>query len=294
VGYFLYNGQAVDMTILKALNSLSRQQSKPTTTTLGNSTMLLDFLATHPDAVIRYYPLDMLLQVHSDASYLNEPDSRSTAGGHYFLGKPIKNNQPIWLNGPVHTLCTVLKLVAASAAEAELDALFLNAQEVKIFRIILEEMGHPQPPTPIHCDNKTAVGIANDTVKRQRSRAMEMRYFWVTDQVRNRNIHVSWHPGAENLGNCPTKHHPAKHHQHVRPIYTNQPASPRYLQRAPAPSTLRGCVHPTGSALRHTRAPVTTRDWRRTDKQHTCRLMANDANEGIGTNHLPSHNLLRT
>jgi hypothetical protein len=132
VGSFLYYGRAVNLTILKTLNSLARQQSKPTTTTLANTNHLLDYLATHPDTIIRYYPSDMLLQVHSGASYLNEPDSRSTTGGHYFLGKPIQNNQPIWLNGPVHTLCTVLKLVAASAAEAELGALFLNAQEVKI------------------------------------------------------------------------------------------------------------------------------------------------------------------
>jgi hypothetical protein len=26
-------------------------------------------------------------------------------------------------------------------------------------------MGYPQPPTPVHCDNSTAVGIANNTVK---------------------------------------------------------------------------------------------------------------------------------
>jgi hypothetical protein len=60
VDSFLYYGRAVDMTILKALNSLSRQQSKPTTTTLINSTVLPDYPATHPDAVIRYYPSDML------------------------------------------------------------------------------------------------------------------------------------------------------------------------------------------------------------------------------------------
>ena len=36
-------------------------------------------------------------------------------------------------------------------------------------------MGHPQPPTPIHCDNTTAVGIANETVKKHRSRPMEIR-----------------------------------------------------------------------------------------------------------------------
>ena len=33
-----------------------------------------------------------------------------------------------------------------------------------------------QPPMPVHCDNLTATGIANDTVKKQRSRSMEMRF----------------------------------------------------------------------------------------------------------------------
>jgi hypothetical protein len=31
----------------------------------------------------------------------------------------------------------------------------------------LEELGHPQPKTQVQCDNATAVGIANNTVKRQ-------------------------------------------------------------------------------------------------------------------------------
>ena len=48
------------------------------------------------------------------------------------------------------------------------------------------EMGHQQPSTPIHIDNSTSVGIANDAIKRQRSRAMENRYFWVLDQEAQR------------------------------------------------------------------------------------------------------------
>jgi hypothetical protein len=38
----------------------------------------------------------------------------------------------IKLNGAIHITCTILKLVAAFAAEAELDELFLNAQEAKV------------------------------------------------------------------------------------------------------------------------------------------------------------------
>jgi hypothetical protein len=214
----------VDTNILKALNSLARQQSKPTATTAQRTDQLLDYLATHPDAVIRYYGSDMILQVHSDASYFNEPDGRSTAGGHYFLGNLPVDNQPIFLNGAIYALCTVLKHIAASAAEAKLGSLFLNTQETKIIRLILQEMGHTQPPTPIHCDNSTTVFISNSTVKRQRSRAMEMRYFWIVDQVRNKYyVHILWYPDRENLGNYVTKHHPPQHHQHVRPYYTTSP-----------------------------------------------------------------------
>ena len=192
--------------------------------------MLLDYLATHPDATIRYYPSNMILNVHSDASYMNEPDGKSTAAGHYYLGHLPHRDRPIQLNGAVHYLCTVLKLVAASAAEAELGALFLNTKEAKVLRVTLAEMGHPQPPTPVFCDNSTAVGIANDTVKRQRSRAMEMRYFWVTDQVENKHITVDYLPGKDILADYVTKHHCARHHIAKRPLYVHMPTSPRYLR----------------------------------------------------------------
>ena len=39
------------------------------------------------------------------------------------------NKQPIRLNGAIYTLCTVLKFIASSVAEAELGALFLNIKE---------------------------------------------------------------------------------------------------------------------------------------------------------------------
>ena len=103
-------------------------------------------------------------------------------------------------------------------------------------------MGHPQPPSPVHVDNSTAVGIANDSVKKQRSRSMEMRFFWVTDQVNQKIYLVKWHPGQENLADYFTKHFDGKHHQEVRPWYLHETNSPRLLPRAAAPSALRGCV----------------------------------------------------
>jgi hypothetical protein len=49
------------------------------------------------------------------------------------MGWLPKDNKPIKLNGAFHTLCLILRFVVASAAEAELGALFLNYQEGMIF-----------------------------------------------------------------------------------------------------------------------------------------------------------------
>jgi hypothetical protein len=225
-----------------ALSDLSSQQSAPTEHTMKRVNQFLDYMWTHPHAIIRYHASDMILNIHSDASYLSAPKARSQAGGYFFLGSLPHNGDPIGLNGAIHITCTILKLVAALAAEAELGALLLNAQEAKIMRLILTELGHPQPPTPIHIDNTTTVGILNNTVKQQRSRAMEMQYFWLLDGESQKQFKFYWQPSQENLGDYPSKHHTAEIYQHVRPYYIHMDKSPTLLPRAIKPSTQRGCA----------------------------------------------------
>jgi hypothetical protein len=76
---------------------------------------------------------------------------------------------PIQLNGAFHVSTMILRFVVASTAKAELGALYHNCQTGIIFCPTLADMGHPQPKTPVRCDNATAVGIANNTIKRQHS-----------------------------------------------------------------------------------------------------------------------------
>jgi len=242
IGSFLYYARAVDPTILMALSAIAADQANPTERTQKRVTQFLDYMATHPDARIRFRASDMVLNVHSDASYLSAPKARSRAGGYFFLGSIPKDKHPIFLNGAIHITCTILKLVAASAAEAELGALFLNAQQAKILRLTLIELGHPQPATPIHIDNTTTVGIVNNTIKRQKSRSMEMRYMWLLDKAAQDLFKFQHHPGQENLGDYPSKHHSGDIHQHVRPFYVQTDKSPHFLPRASLPSSRRGCV----------------------------------------------------
>ena len=120
---FLYYGRAVDLIILAALSAIAGQHRKPTKQTEQRVKQFLDYMTTHLETKIRYHALDMVLNVHLDASYLTAPKSRSHACDHFFLGSIPKDEQPIRLNGAILTLCTILKCIAASAAKAELGAL---------------------------------------------------------------------------------------------------------------------------------------------------------------------------
>ncbi len=89
-------------------------------------TQLLDYLHTHKDATIRYIASDMVLNVHSDASYLSESCACSRLGGTFFLGCIPTDNMPIQLIGPILVGGSICKFVVASVAKAELGALFYN------------------------------------------------------------------------------------------------------------------------------------------------------------------------
>ena len=242
VGSNLYYARAVDMTVLMALSMIASKQTKGTERTKEKALQVLDYLATHPDATIRFHATDMVMNIHSDVSYLSEPKSNSRACGHFFLGWLPVDGQPIRLNGAFHTLCSILCFVVASAAEAELGALFLNCQEGMIFRLMFEDLGHTQPKIPVHCDNATAVRIANNTIKRQCSRVMEMRYFWTSEKETQYVYSFKWYPGQENLVDYQSKHHPGAHHSAVCPYYLHKENSPLVLPRATRSSTLKGCV----------------------------------------------------
>jgi hypothetical protein len=56
---------------------------------------LLNYCACHPDAKIRYTASDTILNIHSDAGYLNETETRSRAeqGGHFFMSSEPKNGE---------------------------------------------------------------------------------------------------------------------------------------------------------------------------------------------------------
>jgi hypothetical protein len=67
VGCILYYVRAVDMTVLMALSTIASEQTKGTERTLDKAYQVLDYLATHPNAVVRFHASNMVMNIHSDA-----------------------------------------------------------------------------------------------------------------------------------------------------------------------------------------------------------------------------------
>jgi hypothetical protein len=197
-----------------APSGYARQQAPPETSC---------HCASNPtNAVLRYRASDMVLHTHSDAGYLTDRKARSRAGDHHYMGNHIDSPNTIH-NGSVLDVSKILRMVVASAAEAEVGALFYNCQDAAGLRNIAIEMGHPQPATPVRTDNSTADGIINGTVKQNRSKATDLRFYWVRDRSKQNQFKIYWAPGKVNLTDYQTKHHPGHHHQTMRPYFLHEP-----------------------------------------------------------------------
>ena len=226
-GTFLYYARAVDCTMLHALNDLATRVTDGTQTTMKALQHFLDYCATYPEATVLYRASDMILHNHSDAAYLVATQARSRAAGYTFCGNKLHNKQII--NGPISIIAKIIKGVMSSAAEAEVAALYMNAREILALRLTCEELGHKQPAIPMRTDNSTAEGILNGKFTQNRTKAIDMRFYWLMDRAQQGQYKIYWERGLKNLADYFSKHHPSSHHRKVRPIYLRTKHFPKSL-----------------------------------------------------------------
>ncbi len=133
-------------------------------------------MASQDEAILTYKASDMVLVVHSNASYLSEPKACSRTGGQMFMAG--RDNIPT-NKGAVLNILQIIWAVMSSAMEAELSALFINAKTAVAMRCTLEELGYPQPPTPMQTDNKTANDLLTKIIMPEALKAMNTRFHWL-------------------------------------------------------------------------------------------------------------------
>jgi hypothetical protein len=79
-GTILYYARDVDPTLIMPINVLASEQSKATAVTADTIIKLLNYCNTHPETKIRYHASDMILHIHSDASYLRKRSQKQSRG----------------------------------------------------------------------------------------------------------------------------------------------------------------------------------------------------------------------
>ena len=224
-GTFRWYADAIDSTMSMPVSSLSTDTNNVERSELfRRKNQFLNYAATHPNAILKYKASGMHLWAHTDASYLSESKARSRAGGVYFLSdKPslpiLPTDPPPPLNGAIAVKSKIIDAVMSSAQEAETGAGFYNAKELLPLRQTLEELGHPQGPTPLQFDNMSATQILKNEVSQKRSKAMDMRYYWLRDRAKQQQFHIHWKKGTQNLADYFTKHHSPSHHKKMRPLF---------------------------------------------------------------------------
>ena len=144
--------------------------------------------------------------------------------GQFYLGNRDDITDPP--NGPILNTTGILANVMSAASEAEATTLFTNMKEGVIQCIALEEMQWPQLPTPITVDNSMAAGLAQDTIKANKSWAMDMCLHWIQDWAQQHQFLVIWAPGKVNKADYFTKLHAPIHHCHMCFVYLHPPSLP--------------------------------------------------------------------
>ena len=90
---------------------------------------------------------DMILAIHSDASYLIEQKARGKVEGHFFMSTNTDMDSKIAMQ----------------------------------IRHTLASMGHPQPTMPIQTNNSTAYGAVTNKMIHKATKAMYMTFIWLHD-----------------------------------------------------------------------------------------------------------------
>ena len=178
-GKLLFVGRAVYSTLICPISAIATQSAKPTKSTMRQTQQLLNYLDTQEEAVLTYNARDIILAVHSNASYLSDTKARSRAGSHFFLSS---NTRIPANNSAILNIAHIIKHAMTSATEVELAGLYIMAREAVYIRIILKELGHPQPLTPLQTDNSMADAVINGKIRLKRTKAMDMQFHWFRDR----------------------------------------------------------------------------------------------------------------
>ena len=131
-----------------------------------------------------------------DAAHANDLRRRRSTTGFAFM----------MAGGCISYKSKTQPLTATSSTEAEFYSAVSAAKHARYLRSILAELGFPQTaPTPMYCDNQSAINMINAQIPTERSRHIMIQYFAIQDWKSQGDIIMRHIPGIINPSDDLTK-----------------------------------------------------------------------------------------
>ncbi len=199
---FLANTTRPDLSYAAAV--LSRYCSGPGPAHWTGVKHVFRYLQGTQDYRLRIGGTSTDLSAYSDAAYGDcKDDGKSTSGHVVFMDR-----------GAVTWSCRKQPVVAQATMESELVGANLAGRDVVHIRTAMDELGRPQlSPTTLFVDNQAAIKVASEQDYMGRAKHMQLRWFWLRDQIEAGDIRIEYIPTAEQVADIFTKPLGAEKHR---------------------------------------------------------------------------------
>jgi hypothetical protein len=117
---------------------------------------------------------------------------------------------------PVSWASKKQKVVSQSSCEAELYAEAAAINEIKWLHGLLKELSVSVPSTPILLgDNQSTQELSKNGVKSERTKHIDIKYHFITDEVSKGNVRLQWVSTKKQLADVLTKALPQVVHEQL-------------------------------------------------------------------------------
>ena len=139
---------------------------------------------------------DGIIQWWVDASYAVHPNMRSHTGATVSLGK-----------GSPFSMSSKQKINTRSSTEAELVGVNDAMALILWTRLFIEAQGYSVTDNIVHQDNQSAILLENNGKRSssKKTRHIEIRYFFITDNIRRKQMRVAYCPTEDMRADFMTK-----------------------------------------------------------------------------------------
>ncbi len=178
----------------------------------GSTQFALVFAPALTSTASSHSSVEPLVSIWCDANWAGCKDTRRSTSGY------LLRFHGCWIDWRCHKQETV----ALSSCEAEYMALTDAATEARWIRTLLAELeaassnvrsnissppsALASPPIPIlHCDNQSAIALAQNDVNHSRSKHIDLRHHFIRDEITAGRISLKWVSSQDQVADILTK-----------------------------------------------------------------------------------------